>query len=137
LLTLTKLKNFNRHNRFFLIVNFRNRFDKALMKIFQFRRALSKSNHIYLTCSKSYKTFIFCLVCMFITYIKLIDSKMTLLNNKKWKKKLLKKKCFIGSTTEQNLLTVEFCCSGFLTQAVITHCMLSLQSSSVRQPTGI
>jgi len=38
---LTKLKNFNRHNRFVLIVNFHNRFDKALRKIFQFCRALS------------------------------------------------------------------------------------------------
>jgi len=28
------------NNRFVLIVNFRNRFDKALRKIFQFRRAL-------------------------------------------------------------------------------------------------
>ncbi len=39
-LTLTKLNNFNRHNRFVLIVNFHNRFDKALRKIFQFCRAL-------------------------------------------------------------------------------------------------
>jgi len=40
---LTKLKNFNCHNRFVLIDNFRNRFDKALRKIFQFRRALTNT----------------------------------------------------------------------------------------------
>jgi len=39
-LTLTKLKNFNRNNRFALIVNFHNCFVKALTEIFQFCRAL-------------------------------------------------------------------------------------------------
>ncbi len=34
------LRNFYGQNCFVLIVNFRNRFDKALRKIFQFRRAL-------------------------------------------------------------------------------------------------
>ncbi len=40
MLTLPKLNNFNLDNCFVLIVNFHNRFIKALMKIFQFRRAL-------------------------------------------------------------------------------------------------
>ncbi len=31
-------------NHFVIIVNFRNRFDKALMKIFQFHRALISEN---------------------------------------------------------------------------------------------
>jgi len=35
-----KLNNFNRNNHFALIVNFHNRFVKALTEIFQFRRAL-------------------------------------------------------------------------------------------------
>ncbi len=34
------MKNFNHHNHFILIVNFRNHFDKALTKNFQFCRAL-------------------------------------------------------------------------------------------------
>jgi hypothetical protein len=35
------MKFFNQNNRFFLIINFHNRFDMALPKIFQFRRALT------------------------------------------------------------------------------------------------
>jgi len=40
---LVKLKNFNRYNRFVLIVNFHNRFIKTLTEIFQFHRALLQS----------------------------------------------------------------------------------------------
>jgi len=40
MVNITKLNNFNRHNRFVLIINFHNCFVKALTEIFQFCRAL-------------------------------------------------------------------------------------------------
>ncbi len=54
MLTLTKLKNFNCHNRF---VNFCNHFNRALRKIFLFRRALNmtKLSDSFVEHFKSYK----------------------------------------------------------------------------------
>ncbi len=43
---LTKLNNFNRDNRFVLIVNFHNRFVKALTEIFHFCRALVNTLYV-------------------------------------------------------------------------------------------
>jgi len=54
---LAKLKNFNRYNRFVLIINFHNCFIKALTEIFQFHRALPYSAKYIFSEASSYLFF--------------------------------------------------------------------------------